>query len=216
MAVTTATGFGREARAPWNRRLSYLQDALLICVSALFVWTHASFAYENRNVASVFFAVEQAFLVVMFLTRRRTNTTSARPSDWFVATVGGWLPLALRPHGGSAAAEAIGATVQVVGLSCVLVCFSALGKSFGVVAANRGLKQHGPYSIVRHPIYVSHFITMTGFVIANLWWVNVGLVGTVMLFQVLRIRAEERVLLLTADYDAYRTQVRWRLIPLIY
>ena len=64
--------------APWRRRLSYAQDASLVCIAALFFYVHARNAVETRSLANVFFAVEQGLLVGMFLTRRRTTTTSAR------------------------------------------------------------------------------------------------------------------------------------------
>lgn len=203
-------------RGAWRRRRSHLQDASLVCVSALFFWVHATHALEARSIANVFFALEQGLLVGVFLTRRRTDTTSTRPWDWFVATIGGWLPLAMRPHESGGSLEVFGTGLQVVGLTCVIVSFATLGKSFGIVAANRGLKVGGPYRFVRHPIYMSHSITLIGFTIANLWWYNGALLVAVTIFQVLRIHAEERVLEATSPYEAYRRTVRWRLIPGLY
>lgn len=208
----------RSRRAPftgqaWRRRWSLAQDASLVCVSAAFFWAHASHALDAGSVTNLFFAIEQGLLVGVFLTRRRTDTTSTRPWDWFVATIGGWLALAMRPHESGGMLEAYGTGLQVVGLSAVIVGFATIGKSFGVVAANRGLKVGGPYRFVRHPIYMAHSITLVGFTIANLWWYNVAILVTVTIFQVFRIHAEERVLAATADYDAYRARVRWRLVP---
>jgi protein-S-isoprenylcysteine O-methyltransferase Ste14 len=216
MAVTIASPLSRSEASPWKRRFSFLQDATLVCISALFVWAHATHAIQDRSIANVFFATEQAFLVVMFLTRRRTNTTSQKPLDWFTATIGGWLALAMRPHETGGTATLFGAGMQVFGLTFVLICFATLGKSFGIVAANRGLKVNGPYRLVRHPIYVGHTITMTGFVIANAWWPNIAILATVTVFQVLRIQAEERVLSATSDYQSYQRQVRWRLVPGVF
>lgn len=202
--------------AAWRRRLSLAQDASLVCVSALFFYVHATHAVEARSIANVFFALEQGLLIGMFLTRRRTDTTSTRPWDWFVATIGGWLPLAMRPQEAGGSLEAFGTGLQVAGLSCVIIGFATLGKSFGVVAANRGLKVGGPYRFVRHPIYMAHSITLIGFCLANLWWYNSAILVTVTVFQVLRIQAEERVLAATSDYESYRRAVRWRLVPGLY
>jgi len=207
--MSTSTGALR-------RRVSYLQDAWLVCISAVFFYVHAEHALRASSIANVFFAIEQGLLVGMFLTRRRTQTTSTRPYDWFVATIGGWLPLAMRPHESGGSLEALGTSLQVAGLACVIVSFATLGKSFGIVAANRGLKIGGPYRLVRHPIYMSHSITLIGFTMANLWWYNAALLVTVTIFQVLRIRAEERVLEATSDYGDYRRSVRWRLMPGLY
>lgn len=213
MAVSAAGMAGAPSISSWRRRGSYAQDALLIGVSALFFYSHGRHALETHSLTNVFFAAEQALLIGMFLTRRRTDTTSQRPWDWFVAAIGGWAALAMRPHEIGGAAEGVGAAIQVVGLAFLIVCFLTIGKSFGVVAANRGLKVHGPYRIVRHPIYFSHAVTQVGFIVANPWWPNVALFATIMVFQILRIRAEERVLAATSDYAGYRSAVRWRLIP---
>ncbi len=201
---------------PWSRMLSLIQDASLVLISGLFFYVHFAHFMESGGFASVFFAIEQALLVGMFLTRRRSEFTSSRPMDWVVATLGGWLPLVMRPHESGGGIETLGAIVQVVGLSLVVISFSTLGRSFGVVAANRGLKVGGPYQIVRHPIYFAHAVTMTGFVLANLWWFNIAVLLTFSAFQVLRIIAEERVLIATSSYAAYKERVRYRLIPGLY
>ena len=42
-----------------------------------------------------------------------------------------------------------------------------LGRSFGVVPANRGVVVGGPYNFVRHPIYTGYLITHVAFLVAN-------------------------------------------------
>jgi protein-S-isoprenylcysteine O-methyltransferase Ste14 len=192
------------------------QDAALIVVSAAFVVAHARLVLGGQF-TSIFFATEQGLLVWMFLTRRRSQSTSTRVGDWIVATLGGWLILAAQPVGTSHASMEVGGTaLQLIGLSCTVVGFLALGRSFGVVAANRGLTVRGPYQIIRHPIYLSHAITMSGFLIANPAAVNFAIAAVVVTCQLMRINAEERVLSDTSDYAAYRAQVRWRLVPHVY
>ena len=213
MAVSVATAGVSPASAGWKRRLSYLQDAALICVSALFLYAHGTHALATGRATNIFFALEQALLVGMFLTRRRTNTTSQRPWDWFTAAVGGWLALSMRPQEIGGSIETVGVVLQCAGLFLVIICFLTIGKSFGVVAANRGLKVHGPYRVVRHPIYFSHSLTQLGFVVANPWWPNFVIFAIVLVFQVLRMQAEERVLTGTSDYATYKSQVRWRILP---
>ena len=197
-----------------RRLASTAQDAGLVVISALFFYVHARHVFVDHSVTSVFFAVEQAILVGVFLARRRSFATSVRPFDWVVATLGGWLPLALRPAGGSPEGVVVLATVvQLLGLSLTCHGFWSLGRSFGVVAANRGIKRGGPYAFVRHPIYLSHTITTGGFVLANPSTFNALLYVAVTVFQLLRIVAEERVLTSSGDYATYAQQVRWRLIP---
>lgn len=203
-----------QSRTPTARWLAMLQDALLVVISGLFVWVHVTRVADGR-IASIPFAIEQALLVGMFLTRRRSMATSNRPFEWIVAA-GSWLPLMMRPDEGGDTSVAIGLGLQMGGLLMTFAGFLSLGRSFGVVAANRGLKVHGAYRIIRHPIYFSHLVTTTGFVIANPSPWNGGLFVVVTICQLLRIRAEERVLGETAEYATYRAKVRWRLIPFVY
>ena len=197
---------------PWKRRASYLQDAILVVVSAVFLYVHARHVLVDGSITSVGFALEQAVLVGIFLFRRQSYTTSTRPADWLVAAVGGWLSFGFQPQTGAPLAlGATGTAVQFTGLLMAAGGFLYLGRSF--VAANRGLKVRGPYRLVRHPIYLAHLVTSSGFLIANFHPINLALYAIILVAQLLRIRAEERVLTETAEYDAYRATTRWRIIP---
>jgi protein-S-isoprenylcysteine O-methyltransferase Ste14 len=199
-----------------NRRaLSLAQDALLIVVSTAFFTAHAQSAMDGRW-TSLGFAIEQALLVGIFLTRRRSIATSTRPFDWLIAA-GGWLSLLARPADAPGEwAASLGIGIQTVGLVLTIIGFAYLGRSFGVVAANRGLKVGGPYRFVRHPIYLSHTLTTTGFVLANFSAWNVGVLVLLTACQVLRMNAEERVLTESGPYADYAKRVRWRLVPGLY
>ena len=91
--------------------------------------------------------------------------------------------------------------------------FLALGRSFGFAAADRGLVRRGPYAVVRHPIYASYLFLQFGYLLQSISVWN----GLVMLLvtscNVGRALAEDRLLATNEHYDAYRTQVRWRLVP---
>lgn len=207
-AVTSSTA------SPRRNIGSRFQDAILVVVTAVFFYAHASNVVVDHVFTSIPFAIEQGLLVGIFLTRRRSQATSTRPVDWVFATLGGWLPLLFQIQGDVTSSLGItGTTLQVVGLSLSLVGFSYLGRSFGIVAANRGLKINGPYRFVRHPIYCAHFITITGFLIANMSGLNLAIYLIATSSQLMRIRAEERVLTETGDYANYRSRVRWRLMP---
>lgn len=214
--MTATVSTKPQAHSSWSRWLSLAQDVGMVTISGLFFHSFASNALETGTFTSVFFAVEQALLVGMFLVRRRSVYTSTRISDWIVATLGTGLPLLIRPHDSGTAASWIGSGIQLVGLTCVMISFTTLGKSFGIVAANRGLKVGGPYQFVRHPIYFSHALTTTGVVIANFWWPNLLIFAVQCVFQMYRIEAEERVLVETSDYASYKERVRWRLVPGLY
>jgi hypothetical protein len=214
--TVSATTFSPSSET-WRRRLSLVQDATLVVVAAFFMYAHAAAVIRDGQWTSAVFAIEQLTLVCLFLFRRKSRATSVRLWDWVVASVGGWLPLVLRPAGGSGPElVAVGIAMQVLGGCGTIIAFSYLGRSFGVVAANRGLKVHGPYRLVRHPIYATHMVTTTGFLLANPSALNIMLVSVITAAQLARIESEERLLTSTADYGAYRDRVRWRLLPGVY
>lgn len=184
--------------------------------TGLFLWVHLHAALGG-SLKNVPFVAEQFVLVVLFLTRRRAARTSTRPKDWVVAAVGAWLPLAFQIEGEQSGwLASTGTFVQSLGVSLAAASIFYLGRSFGIVAADRGLKTGGPYRVVRHPIYAAHLLTSVGFLLANPSPLNGALFLSVLTAQVLRIEAEERFLAERADYSTYRERVPWRLLPFVY
>jgi len=204
----------RSSSLRWS---SYAQDALLVVLSAAFAWSHGRAFFAEHQLTSFPFAIEQSILVGLFLFRRRSQYTSSRPGDWAVAAIGTWGTLTLRPIGNAATPlEIAGICIQCLGVSLAAVSFMSLGRSVGVVAANRGLKTGGMYALVRHPIYTAHITTISGFLLANPHPWNLAMAAVVFTGLFLRIEAEERLLVQTDDYASYRQRVPWRLFPKIY
>ena len=167
----------------------------------------------HRLLGAAFFA-EQMWVVVAYLVRRPARMVSRRLSDWLFAfggTFGGVLfrPVGAHPYWGVDA----GLWVQLLGLAICVSSFLALGRSFGFVAADRGLVRRGPYAVVRHPVYASYLLLQSGYLLQSISVQN----ALVMLFasscNVGRALVEDRLLATNEQHDAYRTQVRWRLLP---
>ena len=115
------------------------------------------------------------------------------------------------------APEWIGVALQVAGMAWQFTAKIVLGRSFGLLPAQRGVVMAGPYRVVRHPIYFGYLIGHVGFLLANFSWQNAGVLALLYLAQVLRIRREESVLAASsADYRGYQRRVRWRLLPFVY
>lgn len=108
------------------------------------------------------------------------------------------------------------AMVSALGLGLVVVGKMALGRSFGLVPANRGVVVRGPYTFVRHPIYTGYLITHAAFLLASPtpWNVSVILIADVAL--VLRALMEERVLSADVAYQGYCRRVGWHLVPGVF
>jgi protein-S-isoprenylcysteine O-methyltransferase Ste14 len=113
--------------------------------------------------------------------------------------------------------EWAGVLLQVCGTAWQFSAKFFLGRSFGLLPAQRGPVLNGPYRVVRHPIYFGYLIGHIGFLLANFSWHNAAVLALLYVAQVHRIRREEAVLAATsADYRAYQQRVRWRLLPFVY
>jgi len=106
-----------------------------------------------------------------------------------------------------------GLVLVVAGACLSFTSLLTLGRRFGNRPAWRGLARVGPYRLVRHPMYLSYVIADVGYNFKewNPGTVLMVLAGWAALLY--RIRAEERVLGEDAGWPAYRSLVRYRLLP---
>lgn len=217
--MTTAAGLGGPGpvtSAPDGRARLLRISANLIGAAGAAYFAEVSLEYYVRThrLIGAAFLFQQTWVVVAYLIRRPARAVSRRPVDWMLAfggTFGGVLfrPVGPHPHWGVVS----GLVVQLVGLSICVVAFLSLGRSFGFAAADRGLVKRGPYAVVRHPIYASYLLLQVGYVLQSpaVWNVLVMLLVTAC--NVGRAVVEERLLATSAQYEAYRRRVRWRLFP---
>lgn len=107
-------------------------------------------------------------------------------------------------------AGAVASAVQLAALAGWAASLITLGRSFGIVPADRGLVQHGPYRFVRHPIYAFEALFFAGYLIAVPTWYSGLIIAIWCALQVTRIVREERIL---DGYAGYKSLVRWRVLP---
>ena len=107
-----------------------------------------------------------------------------------------------------------GETLAVLAGAWMIVATVALGRCFGVLPEARGLVTHGPYRVVRHPLYLGEFNLCAGLVIASPSPRNLVLALIFATAQAQRMAMEEREL--TAQFPEYRDYARRtrRLIPI--
>lgn len=174
------------------------------------------YLHTHRLVGGLFF-IEQLWFAVAFLIRRPPRAVSGRIGSWLVAAGGTFGGLLLRPGGAHPpwSAEA-GFGLQLAGLVVAIISLLALGRSFGFVAADRGLKTRGPYAVVRHPVYASYLLIQSGYVVQSLSLRNILIFACVTACNVGRALAEERLLAGSSAYRAYQRKVRWRLLPYLW
>jgi protein-S-isoprenylcysteine O-methyltransferase Ste14 len=206
-------------RAAHDRRLVgwLFSTTALASMSALFALAHWQYWRRTGDPKGASFALEELVVVAMAVARRRPSDLSYRVSDWVFALLGSLAVLLLRP-GGEAVFGLAGlwVAIQLAGAAGAIVCLARLGRSFGMVAANRGVQLAGPYRVVRHPLYASYFVAMTGYLLAAPTWWNLGVCVIAVGAQLHRIAAEESVLARNEAYRSYMSAVRWRLVPGVF
>ena len=109
-----------------------------------------------------------------------------------------------------------GLVLEALSACLSLAALLSIGRLFGVRPALRGLATNGPYSLVRHPMYLAYLIADTGYQFQE--W-NIGtllLVAAGWASLVYRIVAEERMLSLDPNWVAYVRNVPYRLVPRLW
>jgi protein-S-isoprenylcysteine O-methyltransferase Ste14 len=105
-------------------------------------------------------------------------------------------------------ARIVSTALIAVGTLSSIYCMAWLGRSFSIMATARALVTGGPYSVVRHPLYLAEATTVAGIVLSK-WSMPAVMIGGLQLaLQVRRMFNEERVLRATfADYATYADRV---------
>jgi protein-S-isoprenylcysteine O-methyltransferase Ste14 len=208
----------REGARPAQRDLADIAARALI--GALFtlmaIRIGADFLATGRLTGLLLLASE--LLVVIFTIFRRSPSVIDRSLQARLLTAISMMgPPLVRPAAVAALApELITVALSAVGLLIAIGGKMSLGRSFGLMPANRGVVSTGLYRIVRHPIYMGYLITHVGFLAANpTIWNAMTLVGADLVLLV-RATREEKTLARDPGYRAYQQRVRWRVLPGVF
>jgi protein-S-isoprenylcysteine O-methyltransferase Ste14 len=160
----------------------------------------------------VLILLSEGLVVLLLLIRRPTDRISTRGRDWALAA-GGTFVVLLIDQGGAPILGPLGAFLMLFGLVIHVGAKLSLLRSFGLVAANRGVRSGGLYRLVRHPMYAGYMLTHLGFLLVapSLW--NAAIYAAAWALLIARIYAEEQVLSEDAAYQEFKSRVRYRLVP---
>jgi protein-S-isoprenylcysteine O-methyltransferase Ste14 len=209
-----------QSRLSWRKLSRVMPLDVFERAVILVVFGHFAFVMLAAGKAGVLIfilLVSESLPVILILTRRAANALSDKPLDWFLALVGTTLPLLAAPVGSDPLVPiGLSGAVMLLGLYVQISAKAILGRSFGLIAANRGIKVAGPYRIVRHPIYAGYTIIHVGFLLTfpSVW--NLVLYSTQLMIQVARLLREEHLLNQDPNYRNYVASVRYRLFPMIF
>lgn len=175
-----------------------------------------STAVSAAIVAGVLTALFYCLIVWAYLRRGPARATSRVTLALIAAPVATFLPFAL-PHvatgGTSTGRVTVGSGLLLVGLLFSVWSVRCLDRSLSVVPQARVLVQHGPYRLVRHPLYLGELVAMLG--LALTLGGALPIVGWALLVLLQCYRAVQEESLLTSflpGYEAYRSRTA-RVVP---
>ncbi len=173
--------------------------------------------FKDGSLLSFALLPSVTLLMILTLTRRRTCRYTRRPLDWLLAFAASVAPLCFTPKAGTALIHpACGVIMITWGWLIDIYAQFTLGRSFGCIPANRGLKLSGPYRYVRHPMYAGYLISHIGFVLLNGTWLNLMIFVACYITQIPRLMLEERLLSEEPRYRNYMQLVPYRLVPGVF
>ena len=208
---------GRFARADVERLTDLLSRAVVVCLFSMMAIRFGADFVKTGRMTGLLLLVSEMLVVVLTVMRRSAAAVDRSMRARVLTTVSMLGPSFLKPASVMALMPQI-ATVgfSAVGLAVVIAGKVTLGRSFGLMPANRGIVSSGVYRLVRHPIYMGYLITHAAYIAAmpSAW----NIVALVAADAALLARAvcEEQTLSRDPQYRKYQQLVRWRVCPGIF
>ena len=188
----------------WGERLFLIPLSVGVIMR---VWPHV----PSHPHLLLFLLGELLAVVLLLLQRRGDTAVDIYPIA--IAFIGTGAALLAIPNGVQLVPDSVSLTLIAGGAAVSLAAKAFLGRSFGIVAANRGVKDSGIYRFVRHPMYLGYMLSHVGFLGMYFSLPNVAIYMVVWSCFWLRAKEEEKILLRDPEYQAYADKVRFRLVP---
>ena len=171
-------------------------------------------SFTLAGAANIVWLTGAAIMAVMSFARiaPRSATVNLRT----IAASGAMLilPCFMRPIDRSTGALAtVGLVFELCGVVLTQVSRVYMGRSFGILPANRGIVSKGPFRWVRHPIYFGWLVLSIGYAMSYPNLRNIILIVATLPFMVWRIDQEEAHLRADPEYRGYMDHVVYRLLP---
>ena len=197
--------------------LDVVERTIVAVLFATFVYRMLFVPDIQPSIATFLLIASEVLPPCLILIRRHSEAQSDKVIDWCLGFLGTNVALLTLPaHPGTLITQEWCSVILLFGFVVQVASKLTLGRSFGIVAANRGVKIDGPYRFVRHPIYLGYTIAHIGFLLGFPSLHNLIIYSVALVIQIARLLREERLLMQDPRYRAYMRQVPYRLIPRVF
>lgn len=186
---------------------------VIVLFSMMAIRFGADFVTTGR-LTGLLLLVSEILVVVLTVMRRSAAAVDRSMRARVLTTLSMLGPPLMQPgHVAAMAPELLTVALSAAGLAVVIAGKVTLGRSFGLMPANRGVVSSGVYRLVRHPIYMGYLVTHVAFLAANpsVWNITALVAADAALLA--RAVCEEATLARDERYRTYQQQVRWRVCP---
>ena len=154
-------------------------------------------------------------ITLVFLLRRPSKLTSRNVGDWIAAAGGTFITYLYTSQAKPISPFVVPTAYIVMIVTAFLstICIVNLGRSFGIVPANRGVKTDLFYGIVRHPLYSLYTIYDLAVISLAFSLHNCCICILHALFSYLRAKREENILVRDETYKQYVSKTRYMFLP---
>jgi len=195
---------------PMQRIVDIAERIFVVLLAIPFVIAFAKVLPTHPN--SILVCISELLGVILIVIRRSAPLRIGSVAV-LAAFLGTALPLLVRPGGVQLVPTLVSSVLMFSGLALSIASKLYLNRSFGLIAANRGVKTRGPYRFVRHPMYLGYIINQLGFLLSSFTLVTLVIYLVAWTIQVVRVREEESVLRADPNYRDFSARVPTRLIP---
>jgi protein-S-isoprenylcysteine O-methyltransferase Ste14 len=200
-----------------RRHWSLIVNVALVLALGRYAFVKALEAWELKefNFVEAAFAVHNVVMLTFILVRREHLFIDRNVFHQVIALAAFFSGIAFQKHPTGEMTE-VSEGIMVIALILGTISLINLGRSFGILISIRQVKTGGLYRFVRHPMYLTDILWRIGYLVGNLYWLNVFIFLGSSACYVYRALLEEKFLSQFEEYQEYKKKVRYRFLPGLY